>query len=387
VRPWIILAALGLARIAFGYQFQSVAALGPDLIPSFYLSYTAFGSLIGAYMLMGMFVALPLGLLGRRFGDRPVLTAGLALMMVGAVLDALASGPSGIALGRTIGGVGAVAMTVLQGKVIADFFTGRRFMIGMSVSACTFPIGLGLAEIVLPPISHAYGWQTALLTEAVPPALALILFVLSYRQPHAVATQPRGFSWPTKRECLLMIIAGAIWTAYTSGYFGYMSYTPSTLASRGESLGMIGLVLAIATWGNVPATMLGGGLAARFGGLRIFLIANAALVIGMTGTALTGGAIFFAVAVGVLGSIHPGVIMAIGTLSARPENRAVGMGLFYTVYYLGSTISPALCGYTADRLGGPQGGVLAGAALSAVTVPLFLLHRKLARHETMLARA
>ena len=28
------------------------------------------GSLVGAYMLLGAFVALPLGLLGRRFGDR-----------------------------------------------------------------------------------------------------------------------------------------------------------------------------------------------------------------------------------------------------------------------------------------------------------------------------
>jgi predicted MFS family arabinose efflux permease len=387
VRPWIILAALALARIAFGYQFQSVAALGPELVTSFHLSYTTFGSLISAYMFMGVFVALPMGLLGRRFGDRPVLAAGLALMMMGAVLDAAASGPSGIALGRTMGGVGAVAMTVLHGKIIADFFTGRRFMIGMSVSACTFPIGIGLAEIVLPPISQAFGWQVALLTEAVAPALALTLFLLSYRQPHEVATQPRGFSWPTNRECLLLIIAGSVWSAYTSGYFGYMSYVPSTLAVRGDSLGMIGLVLVIATWGNVPATMLGGGLAARFGGLRIFLIANVALILGMTGTALTGGAILWAFVVGVIGTIHPGVIMAIGTLSTRAETRAAGMGLFYTVYYLGSTISPALCGYTADRLGGPAGGVLAGAALSAITVPLFLLHRKLARHETMLARA
>jgi predicted MFS family arabinose efflux permease len=387
VRPWVILAALGLARIGFGYQFQSVAALGPHLVTKFHLSYTAFGSLIGAYMLMGMFVALPMGFLGRRFGDRPVLAAGLLLMVAGAVFDAAATSASGIALGRTIGGVGAVAMTVLQGKVIADFFTERRFMIGMSVSACTFPIGLGFAEIALPPLSDAFGWQVALLSEAVAPALALTLFLFSYRQPLAVATQPRGFSWPTRRECLLLIVSGSIWTAYTSGYFGYMSYVPSTLAARGDSVAMIGLVLVIATWGNVPATMLGGGLAARYGGLRIFLIANAALVLGMTGTALTGGAILWAFVVGVLGTIHPGVIMAVGTLSARPENRAVGMGIFYTVYYLGSTISPALCGYTADRLGGPAGGVLAGAALSAVTVPLYLLHRKLARHEAMLARA
>jgi predicted MFS family arabinose efflux permease len=387
VRPWLILAALAIARIAFGYQFQAVATLGPDLVSRFHLSYTAFGSLIGAYMLMGMFVALPLGFLGRRFGDRPVLASGLALMMVGAALDAAATGPSGIALGRTIGGVGAVAMIVLQGKIIADFFTGKRFMIGISVSACAFPVGVGLAQIVLPPVSHAFGWQAALATEALAPALALVLFLGSYRQPQAVASQPRGFSWPTKRECVLVVIAGSIWTAYTSGYSGYTSYVPSTLAARGESLTMIGLVLVIATWGNVPATMLGGGLAARFGGLRIFLVANLALVIGMAGTALTGGAVGWAFLVGVLGSIHPGVIMAVGTLSARPENRAVGMGLFYSVYYLGGTISPTLCGYAADRLGGPEGGVLAGAVLSAVTIPLFLLHRRLARHETMLARA
>jgi predicted MFS family arabinose efflux permease len=150
---------------------------------------------------------------------------------------------------------------------------------------------------------------------------------------------------------------------------------------------MIGLVLVIATWGNVPATLWGGDLAARFGGLRIFLIGTTALVIGIAGTALTGGAVWWSFLVGVAGSIHPGVIMAVGTLSARPENRAVGMGLFYSIYYLGNTAGPTLCGYSADRLGGPEGGVLAAAAITALTLPMYLLHRNLARHETMLVRA
>jgi predicted MFS family arabinose efflux permease len=87
-----------------------------------------------------------------------------------------------------------------------------------------------------------------------------------------------------------------------------------------------------------------------------------------------------------LGSIQPGVIMAVGTLSARPENRAVGMALFYTLYYAGNTVGPTLCGHAADLYGGPEGGILAGAAMSALVVPLFMLHRRLARHETMLPR-
>ena len=34
LRPWLILAALALARIGFGYQFQTVASLGPEPIPA-----------------------------------------------------------------------------------------------------------------------------------------------------------------------------------------------------------------------------------------------------------------------------------------------------------------------------------------------------------------
>jgi hypothetical protein len=79
--------------------------------------------------------------------------------------------------------------------------------------------------------------------------------------------------------------------------------------------------------------------------------------------------------------------MAVGTLSARPENRAVGMGLFYTIYYLGGTFTPALCGIVADYAGRPEGGLLAAAAICLLAIPLYVLHRALASHETMLVRA
>ena len=78
VRPWLILAAMVLARIGFGYQYQTVATLGPQLVRQFNLDYATLGTLIGAYMLLGGFLAIPLGLLSRRLGDRLVLTGGLA---------------------------------------------------------------------------------------------------------------------------------------------------------------------------------------------------------------------------------------------------------------------------------------------------------------------
>ena len=385
-RPWIVLAALALARIGFGYQFQTVASMGPDLILLFHLSYAAFGQLIGAFMLLGVFVALPLGALGRRFGDRWVLGGGLLLMVVGSVVGAAGAGPAGIAAGRTIAGVGAVAMIVLQGKIIADFFSGRHFMLAIAVSVCSYPIGVGLAQIVLPPITHIFGWQAGFLSGAVIVALALALFMASYRPPAHAAAVSRKFALPSRRECMLLVIAGAIWTAYTGSYVGYTSYIPATLTLRGDGLALIGLVMTIGTWGNVPATMYGGNLAARFGALRILLLGTVALTIGIVGTALAGFPLGWSVLVGVIGAIHPGVIMAVGTLSAKPENRAVGMGIFYSVYYFGGTLSPMACGWAADLYGGPAGGLLMAALLSMAVIPLFLWHRALADHKTMLVR-
>ena len=75
-------------------------------------------------------------------------------MVLGPLLiSAAAAGPAGIGIGRSVAGVGAVAMIVLQNKIIADWFTGRRFMWAISVSVAAYPIGVGLAQLVLPPLA------------------------------------------------------------------------------------------------------------------------------------------------------------------------------------------------------------------------------------------
>ena len=71
-RLWQILAILTLARTTMGFQFQSVAAVGPVLTSGAIVSYTELGVLIGIYLLPGALFALPGGWLGKRFGDKRV---------------------------------------------------------------------------------------------------------------------------------------------------------------------------------------------------------------------------------------------------------------------------------------------------------------------------
>jgi MFS family permease len=386
-RSLIILTSLVVARITFGYQFQTIASLAPALMSQFGLTYTALGSLIGSYMILGAFTALPLGLLGRRLGEGPVLTAGLLLMTGGACVSAFASTAAGIGFGRAAAGFGAVAMIVLQNKIIAEWFRGRMFMIAISATVCAFPVGMGLAGLVQPPVVTAFGIHAALFTCALPAGFASLLFGLSYREPPQPVAIPRRFSLPTTRECLLLVVAGLTWMTYTAGFSGFVSYLPAALALRGFSIAFIGLVLAIAMWGNAIGTLSGGGLATRVGQFSLFLFGTVSLVAGMVGLAANTWLIVSAFVMGVLGSLQPGVVMAAATLSARPENRAVGMGIFYTIYYAGGALVPTICGMAADYAGTPSGGLWAGAGLSMAAIPTFLLHRILSARQPVLVQA
>ena len=176
-----------------------------------------------------------------------------------------------------------------------------------------------------------------------------------------------------------MVVAGVIWTAYNAGYYGFLSYMPSYLAVRGHSPGMLALVLTVATWTNLPSMVVGGALAARFGNAPVFYTGTVAGIVAVVGPAVLDWPLLWGLLFGTAASLHAGVIIGIGTLSARPENRAVGMGLFYTIYYAGGALLPVLCGRAADLAGDPAGALVAGATLSGVAIPAFRLHGFLSR--------
>lgn len=372
MKDWGFVAALCLARVAFGYQFQSLASLGPELVARFQIDYASLGTLIGLYMLPGIFVSLPGGLLGRRYGARAVVGLGLGLMGVGGVLPVFLFGPLGIGIGRVMAGAGAVALVVMQGKMVGDRFPGRRFMPVMGLLVGAFPVGVGLVGLTHDVALAMFGPSGLFVVGAAIAVLSLSLFLAT------VSDAPRlGADWamPSRKECYLVIVAGLVWTMYNAGYYGFLSYLPSLLAARHHSPALVATVMTIATWSNLPMTVLGGILAARIGNGPVILFGTVVGALSVAGPAVVDWPLFWGALFGTAGALHAGVIIAIGTLSARPENRAAGMGLFYTTYYLGGSVLPAACGAAADLGGTPAAALLAAAVLSLVAIPIYYLHQ------------
>ena len=182
-RRWTFVAAIALARVAFGYQFQSLASLAPELLDRFGLGYASLGGLIGLYMAPGVLVALPGGLLGRRYGERLVVGVGLLLMTAGSLLAAEAGGPQGIGAGRALAGAGAVAVVVMQGKMIGDRFPGPAFLPIMGLVVGAFPVGVGLVELTHGPLVRTLGWPGPFIMGAAISALSLALFLATSERP------------------------------------------------------------------------------------------------------------------------------------------------------------------------------------------------------------
>ena len=331
-RVWGTLLALTLARVAFGYEMQTVASVAAGLISGFGLAVASIGTLIGLYFLPGAFVAFPFGVAARRFGDRPVILGGLLLMTLGSAVSAVAPSPTLLGLGRIVAGAGAVALTVLQAKLVADRFSGRMLVIGMGIMVSAFPAGVAMAQLTQPRLASLVGWPAAFWAGSAVSAAALLLMAATWHEAAPVG-RVRGLGWPSRRECTLVLIAGLMWTTYNAGFSNFLGYMPLYLSTRHVAIGHANLIMSAATWLIAPSILLGGAAAGRWGMIPVFVVGAMFDTVATLGAWAVDAPLLWAALFGLFANCHASPMLTLGSLSTRPENRAVGMALFFTMYY------------------------------------------------------
>ena len=73
------------------------------------------------------------------------------------MLGSLAGGFAGLATGRLLSGIGAVLLSVPLSKMVTDWFAGREIVLAMAIFMNSFPIGIGIAVLVLGGLAGAAG--------------------------------------------------------------------------------------------------------------------------------------------------------------------------------------------------------------------------------------
>jgi MFS family permease len=371
---WRILALLFFARIGMGLQFQTMASVGDDLIVAFGLDYAGLGLLIGLFMAPGLFLALPAGFSGRYASDRVLAVSGMAALAVGGLLSASAPDSWTLGLGRVVAGAGFLFGTLYFTKMVADWFIGREIATAMSVLVMSWPFGIAMGQIGHTWLAGAYGWRVPFHAASAYCLLAAVALLLFYRPPSlSKSTAPAGGTRLTGREWRMVLCAGTAWGAFNAGYVIYLTFGPKMLESLGATALKAAAVISVGSWLMILSGAVCGQIADRFGRRdTILAVCMTAAAASLALLGLPGGGLAASLLFGLVGMAPAGVIMALAGEAMRPDQRAFGMGVFFTVYHAIMMASPPVAGAILDATGAITGPILLGMVLFAAVVPAAL---------------
>jgi MFS family permease len=354
------------------FQFQSVAAVAPLLGNAFGVSLADIGILIGFYFAPGIALAVPGGAIGQRSGDKPTLTAALLLMLIGGLAMAVSdSWPVQIA-GRLVSGAGGVMLNVQMSKMVADWFLGQEIATAMAIFVNSWPAGVALSLLTLPSIGTAYGVGAVYLAVALLIGLGLVLFAATYTDPAKAAAATAAPARLDRHALMAVIAAGLMWGLFNVGFAMIFSFGPTMLVERGWSIAAAGSAISIVLWLAVFSVPFGGFLADRSARPYSILVWGC-IVFAMAMIALrrNDAVVPITIALGLISGQPAGPIMSLPARILEPKTRAIGMGIFYALYYATMMLGPILGGACA-KWSGSAGAALDFGAAVLVACPVLL---------------
>ena len=378
-----MLLLLAAARLGLGFQFQALASTGEYLIADFGFDYTQIGALIGIFMLPGLFLSLPVGFVGRYLSDRVLAGAGLALLTLGGVLISVSDSYALIATGRAICGTGFLLSTLYMTKMVADWFSGHEIATAMSILVMTWPLGIAAAQVVHEFLAIMVHWRVAFQTASGVCAIGAAAVLLLYRTPEPAASAGGVSGWRLSgRELILTLSASLVWALFNAGYIVYLSFSPKVLTAMGIPSLDAAAIISLASWIMMVSGAVAGQVADRTGRPdAVLYVCTGVAIAALFLLAIPGFSLISSLAFGLIGMAPAGIIMALTGAAMRPENRAFGMGIFFSGYFLITAPAPVIAGWLFDRSGDAFEAVVFSAALfgavAASNLVFRVLHRRI----------
>jgi MFS family permease len=359
---WVIVAAGALMTcVAFGAVFSLAVFLQPMVESTGWSHAGISGAMTLVFLAMGV-GGFVWGMLSDRFGARPVLLAGSALMVAGFLLASRATSllefqlTYGLLVGFATGSYFPPFIAV-----VSNWFERKRALAVSLTSA-----GVGMAPMIVSPFASwlltTTDWRGAQMTIAALAALILLPAALLVRQPPAAAAASPSADAGGGQEASLgaalrslpFIVLGATYFACCAMHSGPIFHTISYAIFCGIPATMAVSIYSLEGLAGLGGRVLFGMLGDRYGVKRV-------LIAGLFVQALAAGAFVFASRLAdfyatsfVFGLAYGGVmplyaVLARGYFGPRIMGGVVGAASL--IASLGMSLGPLAGGWSFDTFG------------------------------------
>jgi predicted MFS family arabinose efflux permease len=305
---------------------------------------------------------------------------GLGFMGAGGLWLSLSDSFQEATAARLTSGIGAVMLNVLVTKMVADWFDGKERFLAMSILINAWPIGIGIALLVVGPLGEIAGWQRGILSTALMAAIGFLAVLTIQHAPTSPASPTSasgiGLGFLSGRDWQLLLICSLPWMLYNAAFQIVISFLPSIFVGNGFGIKAAGSLIAVNTVLFVVGVQAGGFLLKQ--ARRPDVVCYFALVawcLSLLALASSTDPLPWLVVGGLLGGIPAAALVSLPAEFLAVASRSAGMGIFFTVYYLGCAILPGMAGGLYDLYGG-QSAIWMAAGLAFASVPILWLFRR-----------
>lgn len=300
---------------------------------------------MGIYGLMQAFLHIPLGWLSDRVGRKPVMVGGLLMFAAGALVAAFSDTLTGIIIGRSLQGMGAISAAITA--CIADLTREQHRTKAMAMVGGSIGLTFALSLVIASPLLHIIGMPGIFALMSVFGVLAILvtLFVVPTPPPPHPVRLP--FRTVLMNPDLIRLNVGVL--ALHVSQVAMFMVVPAMLTDAGMPLDQhwkVYLPVVLVSFVLMLAPMMA---AERYGKIRPVLLGSVALMTAVQLLfaavhglwAITGVLLLFFVAFNLLEAMQPSLVSRYAAAS-----RGAALGVYNTTQALGMA------------LGGPAGGWL-----------------------------
>ncbi len=391
---WVMLAVGWLTYFSFGLTYTATAPLVTPIMSELNLTYAQMGAITGAWQLVYIFSAQPLGLLVDRIGVYRSLLLGTSVMAASSILRSFTTTFEGLFASVAFFGMGGPLISIGTPKLVSLWFSGRERGTASGINASGSSIGsvaaLGLTNsIVLPLVGH---WRNVFLYYGFFGFFVALVWLLLGRRKtsssHEDTVSGRqdgrlrrsGAGDVLRRRGVWLIVVIGVTFFLTS--HGLQNWLPRILELGGFSSVGAGYATSLVTLAGIIGTICLPPFVNRSKSRRV-LIASVLFVSGFSILLIGLGEGFFLWGAMLSAGFFTRSLLPILTMmlmdmpGVGSERMGTVGGLFFSVGEIGGFLGPFSVGYLKDATGSFLPGILLlAAATCAATAAAALLPRR-----------
>lgn len=383
-RQWWTIALCMLAAFFDGYDAQMLAMAVPLMATDFGVPPTSFAAAASGSLAGMAFGAMLLSPLADRVGRRPMLIISLVILGAGTLMATQATGPTQIAVWRTIAGCGLGAVVPITIAIVADIVPAARRVTIVTIMASGFTMGAASSGQIAPLLSRHWGWQGLFTYGGIMPlVIALLCFWGIAESRLAVQAAPTSRADAAPLNALQRVAALFapqyryrtlfMWLLTALNLFanyGLFSWLPTLLVQNGWTVAAASRVTSFLAIGGLTGCYFVSTQADRG---RTVMALMVVYLTGATALALCatnpGSTWMWAVLIILIGFGGIGASLTLAPLTSTyypPELRSTGVGWANGVGRAGSFFGPLALAWLMNRHLSPA------LVLGALMVPMTL---------------